>query len=95
MQECHPVAYESRKLNKAERHYTTHEKELLAVVHCLIVRRHYLLGSTNGVVDALSRRAKLDQVALIAMKAIVRADSQVAINIGRKIRKALTRDPIV
>ncbi|KAK2999801.1 hypothetical protein RJ639_023065 [Escallonia herrerae] len=38
MQECHPVAYESRKLNEAERRYTTHEKELLA--------RHYLLGSS-------------------------------------------------
>ncbi|KAK3002238.1 hypothetical protein RJ639_021301 [Escallonia herrerae] len=46
MQECHPVAYESRKLNEAERRYTTHEKELLAVVHCLTVWRHYLLGSS-------------------------------------------------
>ncbi|KAK3020523.1 hypothetical protein RJ639_046212 [Escallonia herrerae] len=50
-------------------------------------------GSTNSVADALSRRAKLNQVALMAMNAIVRADSQVAINIGKKIRKALTRDP--
>ncbi|KAK2970804.1 hypothetical protein RJ640_001171 [Escallonia rubra] len=138
MQECHPVAYESRKLNEAECHYTTHEKELLAVVHCLRVWRHYLLGfsfivrientavshflsqskltskqarwqellakfnfmleyracSTNSVADALSRRAKLDQVALMAMNAIVRADSRVAINIGKKIRKAFTRDPV-
>ncbi|KAK3021216.1 hypothetical protein RJ639_046635 [Escallonia herrerae] len=46
MQECHPVAYESRKLNEAERRYTTHEKELLAVVHCLRIWRHYLLGSS-------------------------------------------------
>ncbi|KAK3028694.1 hypothetical protein RJ639_038073 [Escallonia herrerae] len=51
-------------------------------------------GSTNSVADALSRRAKLDQVALMAMNAIVRADSRVAINIGKKIRKALTRDPV-
>ncbi|KAK3022597.1 hypothetical protein RJ639_046202 [Escallonia herrerae] len=86
MQECHPVAYESRTLNEAERHYTTHEKELLA----------YRAGSTNSVSDAhaLSKRAELDQVALMAMNAIVRADSRVAINIGRKIRKALTRDPV-
>ncbi|KAK3008879.1 hypothetical protein RJ639_015414 [Escallonia herrerae] len=134
MQECHPVAYESRKLNKAECRYTTHEKELLAVVHCLRVWRHYLLGSsfivrtdntsvshflsqskltskqarwqellaefnfmleyragsTNSVVDALSRRAELDQVALMVMNAIVIANSRVAINIGKKIRKALT-----
>ncbi|KAK3006526.1 hypothetical protein RJ639_015790 [Escallonia herrerae] len=138
MQEGHPVAYESRKLNKAERRYTTHEKELLAVVHCLRIWRHYLLGSsfivrtdntavshflsqskltskqarwqellaefnfmleyrtssTNSVADALSRRAELDQVALMAMNAIVRADSRVAINIGKKIKKALTRDPV-
>ncbi|KAK3036750.1 hypothetical protein RJ639_029715 [Escallonia herrerae] len=45
MQECHPVTYESRKLNEAERRYTTHEKELLTVVHCLRIWRHYLLGS--------------------------------------------------
>ncbi|KAK2970924.1 hypothetical protein RJ640_021177 [Escallonia rubra] len=51
-------------------------------------------GSTNSVADALSRRAKLDQVALMAMNAIVRADIRVAINIERKIRKALTRDPV-
>ncbi|KAK2998486.1 hypothetical protein RJ639_022876 [Escallonia herrerae] len=138
MQECHLVAYESRKLNEAERRYTTHEKELLAVVHCLRVWRHYLLGSsfivrtdntamshflsqskltskqarwqellaefnfmleyraasTNNVADALSRRAELDQVALMAMNAIVKADSRVAINIRKKIRKGLTRDPI-
>ncbi|KAK3031322.1 hypothetical protein RJ639_035228 [Escallonia herrerae] len=138
MQECHPVAYESKKLNEAERRYTTHEKELLAVVHCLRIWRHYLLGSsfivwtdntvvshflsqskltskqarwqellaefnfmleyrvgsTNSVANALSRRAELDQVALMAMNAIVRADNRVAINIGKKIKKALTRDPV-
>ncbi|KAK3018196.1 hypothetical protein RJ639_002889 [Escallonia herrerae] len=44
--ECHSVAYENRKLNEAECRYTTHEKELLAVVHCLRVWRHYLLGSS-------------------------------------------------
>ncbi|KAK2982360.1 hypothetical protein RJ640_001688 [Escallonia rubra] len=51
-------------------------------------------GSTNSVADALSRRAELNQVALMAMNAIVRADSRVAINIGQKIKKALTRDPV-
>ncbi|KAK3042744.1 hypothetical protein RJ639_000802 [Escallonia herrerae] len=53
-----------------------------------------MVGSTNSVADALSKRAELDQVALMAMYAIVRADSRVAINIGKKIRKALTRDPV-
>ena len=45
VQEGHPVAYESRKLSDAERRYTAQENELLAVIHCLRVWRHYLLGS--------------------------------------------------
>ncbi|KAK3013719.1 hypothetical protein RJ639_008427 [Escallonia herrerae] len=138
MQECHHVAYESRKLNEAKCHYTTHEKELLAVVHCLRVWRHYLLGSsfvvqtkntavshflsqskltskqarwqelsaefnfmleyrassTNSVTNALSRRAELDQLASTAMNAIVRIDSRVAINVGKKVEKALTKDSV-
>lgn len=35
MQEGHSVAFESRKLNDAERRYTVQEKEMTAVVHCL------------------------------------------------------------
>ncbi|KAK3041348.1 hypothetical protein RJ639_002329 [Escallonia herrerae] len=53
-----------------------------------------MAGSINSVADALSRRAKLDQVALMAMNAIVRVDSRVAINIGKKVKKALTRDSV-
>ncbi|KAL0409742.1 UNVERIFIED_CONTAM: Transposon Tf2-11 polyprotein [Sesamum radiatum] len=45
MQDGHPVAFESRKFKDAERRYSAHEKELLAVVHCLRLWRHYLLGS--------------------------------------------------
>ncbi|KAL0393404.1 UNVERIFIED_CONTAM: Transposon Tf2-11 polyprotein [Sesamum latifolium] len=45
MQDGHPVAFESRKLKDVERRYLVHEKELLAVVHCLRLWRHYLLGS--------------------------------------------------
>ena len=45
IQERHPIAYESRKLNDAERRYTVSEKKMLAVVHCLRVWRQYLLGS--------------------------------------------------
>ena len=44
VQEGHPVAFESRKLNDTERQYSVHEKEMTAVVHCLDKWRHYLLG---------------------------------------------------
>ena len=45
MQEDHPIAFESRKLNDTERRYTVQEKEMTAVIHCLRTWRHYLLGS--------------------------------------------------
>ena len=45
VQEGHPVAFESRKLNDVEKRYTVQEKEMTAVVHCLRTWRHYLLGS--------------------------------------------------
>ncbi|KAG6517981.1 hypothetical protein ZIOFF_021381 [Zingiber officinale] len=45
VQEGHPVAFESRKLNAAEQKYSAHEKEMVAVVHCLQVWRVYLLGT--------------------------------------------------
>lgn len=35
VQEGHPLAYESRKLNDRERRYSAHEKEIAAIVHCL------------------------------------------------------------
>ncbi|KAI3451450.1 hypothetical protein Pfo_008115 [Paulownia fortunei] len=44
IQDGHPVAFESRKLKDVEKRYPAHEKELLAVVHCLRQWRHYLLG---------------------------------------------------
>ncbi|GJU98173.1 ATP-binding cassette subfamily C member 8 [Tanacetum coccineum] len=43
MQDGHPIAFESRKLNKTERKYTVQEKEMTAIVHCLRIWRHYLL----------------------------------------------------
>ncbi|CAL8989416.1 unnamed protein product [Prunus brigantina] len=45
MQDGHPLAFESRKLNDTERRYTVQEKEMTAVVHCMRTWRHYLLGS--------------------------------------------------
>ncbi|KAK3008222.1 hypothetical protein RJ639_015040 [Escallonia herrerae] len=66
-------------------------QELLAEFNLML---EYRAGSTNSIADALNRRAELDQLALIAMNAIVRADSRVAINIGKKIKKALTKDSV-
>ena len=40
----HPVCYESRKLNAAEKNYPVHELEMLGVVHALRTFRHYLEG---------------------------------------------------
>ncbi|CAM8905253.1 unnamed protein product [Rhodiola kirilowii] len=49
VQEGHPIAYESRKLNETECQNTVQEKEMTVVVHCLRVWRHYLLGSRFAV----------------------------------------------
>jgi len=43
MQEDHPIAFESQKLNDTERRYTVQEKEMAAVVHCLRTWSHYLV----------------------------------------------------
>ena len=45
VQEGHHVAFESKKLNNAEQKYSTHEKEMTVVIHCLQQWRYYLLGS--------------------------------------------------
>ena len=40
-----PVAYISRSLNKTERNYKIHNKEMLAVIQCLEAWRHFLEGT--------------------------------------------------
>ncbi|XP_021810678.1 uncharacterized protein LOC110753998 [Prunus avium] len=45
MQDGHPLAFKSRKLNDTERRYTIQEKEMTVIVHCLQTWKHYLLGS--------------------------------------------------
>jgi hypothetical protein len=38
------ICYESRKLKEHERHYATHDLELVAIVHALRKWKHYLMG---------------------------------------------------
>nr|GEY07583.1 uncharacterized protein [Tanacetum cinerariifolium] len=49
MQNGHPIAFERWKLNETERKYTVQEKEITAVIHCLRIWRHYLLGSRFAI----------------------------------------------
>ena len=48
MQDGRPIAYENKKLDGCQRRWSTHEKELIAVVHCLKTWQYYLgLHKTN------------------------------------------------
>jgi len=63
VQEGHPIAFESRKLSDVEQNYSTHEKEMMAVVHCLGIWRVYLLAlkfvvKTDNVANTFSGRRK-------------------------------------
>ncbi|GJP31378.1 hypothetical protein CLOM_g12018 [Closterium sp. NIES-68] len=40
-----PIAYESRKMQSAERNYPVHDKEMLAIVHAFKIWRCYLAGA--------------------------------------------------
>lgn len=39
-----PIAYMSRKMLDAETRYPVHEQEMLAIIHALLLWRHYLMG---------------------------------------------------
>ena len=41
-----PVAFISKSLSDTERNYEIHDKEMLAVIRCLEVWRHFLEGAT-------------------------------------------------
>jgi hypothetical protein len=45
MQEGRVVAYASRQLKTHQENYSTHDLELVAVVHALNIWRHYLIGN--------------------------------------------------
>ena len=42
-----PVVYISKSLNKAERNYEIHDKEILAIIQCLEAWRHFLEGAKD------------------------------------------------
>jgi len=42
-----PVAYISKSLNKAERNYEIHDKEMLVIIQCLEAWRHFLKGAKD------------------------------------------------
>ncbi|KAL0355493.1 UNVERIFIED_CONTAM: Transposon Tf2-12 polyprotein [Sesamum radiatum] len=100
MQGGHPVPFESRKLKDAERHYSAHEKELLAPKLTsrqarwqeLLSEFHFVLeyraGSSNNVADALSRRADLASLVLVAAL----SSSAVATSIRDRARELLPKD---
>jgi hypothetical protein len=45
MQDGRAIAYATWQLRCHEEHYPNHDLELLAVVHALKVKRHYVLGN--------------------------------------------------
>ena len=45
LQEGRPVAFESKKPNKAQQNYSTYEHELYTIIHALKKCRHYLYGA--------------------------------------------------
>ena len=42
-----PVAYISKSLNEAKINYKIHDKEMLAIIRCLEVWRHFLEGDKS------------------------------------------------
>ncbi|MCO5580446.1 hypothetical protein L7F22_034314 [Adiantum nelumboides] len=49
MQRGCSIAFESKKLDCAQRNYSAYERELLAIIHTLKKWRHYLYGATFEV----------------------------------------------
>jgi hypothetical protein len=64
------ICYESRKLNKHEVNYVTHDLELAVIVHALKMWRHYLLGRKFVLMtDHYGLRYLFDQPKLNARQA--------------------------
>ena len=45
LQEGRPIAFESKKLDRAQQNYSTYEREIYAIIYALKKWRHYLYGA--------------------------------------------------
>ena len=68
LQDKHPIAFESKKLSKAELNYTVIEKELLGVMHALWVWGCYLEGSDMVLVTDHCPNSCLDSQQTLGRK---------------------------
>ena len=50
LQEGRPIAFESKKLDKAQQNYSVYERELYAIIYALKKWRHYLYGAKFEIV---------------------------------------------
>ena len=71
IQDGHLVAYESKKLNRAQQNYSAYERELFAIIYALRKWRHYLYGALFEIVfDHKSIKWFMNQMDLKGQKAI-------------------------
>ncbi|GBG65053.1 hypothetical protein CBR_g49123 [Chara braunii] len=76
-----PLRFESRTLNSVERDYIQFRKELLAILHCLRVFRHYVMGRRFIL--------RTDSTAVIG---VVKRHQQVNVTVSRWIAHIWTYD---
>ena len=99
MQDGHPIAYESRKLQDREKNYPAHEKEMTGIIHCLRTWRHYLLGmqfivKTNNVSSTYFKtQAKLTPKQARWQEFLAEFDFEILYNPGKQnvVADALSR----
>ncbi|KAI3465831.1 hypothetical protein Pfo_022494 [Paulownia fortunei] len=106
MQEGHPIAFESRKLNNTERRYTVQEKEMTTIIHCLWVWRHYLLDSHFIIKTDNDFLAKFDYTleyklgkANVVADALIQKAELAAVSLAKEeitdlIKQGLEQDPL-
>ncbi|XP_054818995.1 uncharacterized protein LOC129318287 [Prosopis cineraria] len=97
MQERHPIAFESCKLNDTEKRYMVQEKEMTAITQKKLTPKQarwqdflaefdyvleYKTGAANVVADALSKKAELATL------------TQVSGDLVEKVKEGMAQDPI-